>query len=305
MRTLDKRPEASDWGHARARGSGDVELHYVRRGEGDPVVLLHGWPGFWYDWRHVIQALAESAAVIAPDFRGFGESDKPDLPPAEGYTPAVLADDVLALPDRLGLERVVLAGHDIGATVAQRLALGAPERIGALAVFNPPYPGIGERRFEPGAQREFWYQHFHNLPWSHQLVAHDRETIRIYLAHFYEHWCGREDAVRPTEFEAIVDAYAAPDAFKASIAYYRARAGQRSAQAEADPRASRIEAPTVILWGERDPVIPSAWSDRLAGTFPNHELDLLPDVGHFVPFEAPEETLAAIQRALERSQSIE
>src|SRR6266542_6011223 len=102
--------------------------------------------------------LAGEVDVIAPDFRGFGDSGKPDLPPAEGYTPGVLAEDVVALLDGLDIPQVVVAAHDIGATVAQALALGHPDRVRALALFNPPCPGIGERRFEPSAQREFWYQ---------------------------------------------------------------------------------------------------------------------------------------------------
>jgi pimeloyl-ACP methyl ester carboxylesterase len=274
-----------------------VGLHYARLGRGDPVLLLHGWPGFWYDWRRVLVPLAEAADVIAPDFRGFGDSDKPDLPPAEGYTPSVLADDLMALLDGLGIPQVVIAAHDIGATIAQALALRDPERVQRLALFNPPYPGIGERRYEPSAQREFWYQHFHSLPWSDRLIAHDRETVRLYLAHFYDHWCGRKEAVREREFEAIVDAYARPGAMAASIAYYRARAAGRQAQAAA-PAAAQIKQPTVVAWGELDPVIPSAWADRLGDTFLHHELSLLPGIGHFVPFEAAQATIQTIHRAL-------
>ena len=295
---LDRLPDDPAWGHGRVAGSGGVRLHYVRLGAGDPVLLLHGWPGFWYDWRRVLVPLADRADVIAPDFRGYGDSDKPDVPPAEGYTATVMTDDLVALLDGLEIGEVVVAGHDIGATIAQSLALRHPDRVRALALFNPPYPGIGERRFEPSAQREFWYQHFHNLPWSDRLVAQDRETVGLYLAHFYDHWSGRKDAVREREFEAIVDAYARPGALAASIAYYRARAAGRQAQAAAPPEESRIRHPTAIAWGELDPVIPSAWADRLGQTFPNHELTLLPGIGHFVPLEAPERTIETIHRAL-------
>ena len=291
-------PDDPRWSHAEAAGTGGVRIHYVRQGRGVPVLLLHGWPGFWYDWRRVIPALSEGADVIAPDFRGFGTSGKPDLPPAEAYTPGVLAADMLALLDHLGLDRVVVAGYDIGATIAQALALAAPARVGALALFNPSYPGIGMRRYEPATQAEAWYQHLHALPWADRLLGHDRATVRLYLAHFYEHWAGRPEALRPEEFEAIVDTYAQPGAMRGSIAYYRARAATRLREASAEPAAARIAQPTVVLWGEADPVARAAWADRLPEFFPRLTLRLLPGVGHFVPFEAPDDAIAAIRAAL-------
>jgi pimeloyl-ACP methyl ester carboxylesterase len=223
----------------------------------------------------------------------------PDLPPAEGYTVEILADDMLALLEGLGVSRVVVAAYDIGATIAQALALRAPDRVAALALFNPAYPGIGERRFDPSAQREFWYQHFHALDWSDRLIAHDHETVRLYLAHFYDHCSGRKEAIREREFDAIVDAYARPGAVKASIAYYRARAAERRAQPAGASIGYRIEQPTVIAWGDADPAIPAAWADRLGDTFPDHQLSLLPGIGHFVPLEAPMQTIETIRRALE------
>lgn len=263
------------------------------------MVLLHGWPGFWYDWRRVIPRLAQHAEVVAPDLRGFGASDKPEIEPEHGYNPLALAGDVVTLLDELGIDRVVVAGHDIGATVAQGLARGMPERVRALALFNPPYLGIGKRRFEYAAQREFWYQHLHVQPWSHELVGYNRDTVRIYLAHFYDHWAGRKQAVRPKEFEGIVDVYARPGAVRGGFSYYRARMIALAGEAEVDPADVAIRVPTVVRWGELDPVIPSTWSDRLGEFFPNSTLKLLPEVGHFVPFEDPDETVAAIREALE------
>jgi pimeloyl-ACP methyl ester carboxylesterase len=295
---FDVLPDNPAWGHDRVGGSGGVSLHVVRLGRGDPVLLLHGWPGFWYDWRRVLMPLSGIADVIAPDFRGFGDSDKPDVPPIHGYTPEILADDLVALLDGLQIPKAVVAGYDIGATVAQTLALRHPDRVRALALFNPAYPGIGDRRFEPTVQPEFWYQHFHALDWSDRLIAHDGDTVREYLAHFYDHWCGRKEAVREREFEAIVNTYARPGAVKASIAYYRARAEARRTQAGTLPGDTRIRHPTVIAWGELDPVILAAWADRLSETFLDHELSLLPGVGHFVPVEAPEQTIGAIGRTL-------
>lgn len=295
MSFLDVAPDDERWRHHEGPGAG-VRLHYVRRGEGDPVLLLHGWPGFWYDWRRVLPMLEGEADLIAPDLRGFGRSDKPAGDPEALYGPEMHAADLLSLLDHLGIERVTIAAHDIGATIAQRLALGSPARVRSLALCNPPYLGIGDRRFEPRAQREMWYQQLHLKPWAQDLIGRDRETVRVYLSHFYDHWAGRKDAVRAAELDHIVEMYARPGAVRGSIEYYRARAGAKLPGAT--PRAVPIPVPTVVLWGEEDPVIPAAWSDRIAESFPSSTLTLLPGVGHFVPFEAPEECADAIRRAM-------
>lgn len=297
---VDLHPDDERWGHGEGPGAGGIRIHYVRQGDGDPVVLLHGWPGFWYDWRGVIPQLAADADVIAPDLRGFGGSDVPELPPEEGFTPAVMARDVVALLDHLGIQQAVIAAHDIGATVAQALARGTPERVRALVLLNPPYPGIGTRRYEYRFQREGWYQHFHVKPWSHDLVGYNRDTVRIYLAHFYDHWVGRKDSVRPSEFEAIVDVFARPGRIEGGFNYYRARMAQRAGESEPDPDVA-IATPTIVRWGELDPIISVEFADRLKEFFPDSELELLPGVGHFVPFEAPDEVLAAIRSALGRT----
>ena len=294
---LDRRPEDREWGHARGPGAGGVRLHYVRRGRGEPVVLLHGWPGFWYDWRRVVVPLAEEADVIAPDFRGFGDSDKPEGEPKNLYTADHLAADVLALLDQLRVERFVVAGHDTGAVIAQLLARRVPERILALVLFNPPHSAVGDKPQEPASQRESWYHHFHALPWSHELVGYDRSTTELYLRHFYDRWVGNKDAVRPKEFEAIVDAFARPDAIRASFGWYRAHyEGETSPSARA-PEAP-IDVPTVVRWGELDPIKPPSWAEGIEETFPNLDFRFVAGAGHFVPFEAPQETMAAILTAL-------
>jgi pimeloyl-ACP methyl ester carboxylesterase len=295
--SLDRRPEDQEWGHAHGPGAWGVRLHYVRRGRGEPVILLHGWPGFWYDWRHVVFPIAEEADVIAPDFRGFGDSDKPEGDPKTLYAPDHLAADVLSLLDHLGIERFVVAGHDTGAVIAQVLARKVPERVRALALFNTPHAAITDKPKEPAAQRESWYHHFHALPWSHELVGYNRDTTELYLRHFYDHWVGNKESVSPKEFEAIVDTFARPDAIRASFGWYRA-----TYEDETSPSASTLEGPisipTVVRWGELDPVKPGLWAEGIEQTFPNLNFRFVPGAGHFVPFEAPEETVAAIRTAL-------
>ncbi len=297
---LDLAPDNERWGHGTAPGGEGVEVHYVRQGGGDPVLLLHGWPGFWYDWRRVLPRLASDADAIAPDLRGFGQSDKPERPPEVAYTPLHLARDVLALMDHLDIDRATIAAHDVGATVAQAMALTVPDRVRSLVLLNPPYLGIGGRRYDPKVQREHWYQYLHAQPWADRLVAHDRETVRLYVSHFYDHWTGRKEALRPIELEAIVDTYAEPGTVRGSFQFYRARwvTWPQDFPQEASPEEFAIQHPTVVLWGEADPVLPVEWSDRIPEFFPNASLRRLPGVGHFVPFEAPEDVVAAIGESL-------
>jgi pimeloyl-ACP methyl ester carboxylesterase len=297
--TLDVPPDDMRWGHGFGPGVDGVGLHYVLHGRGTaPVLLLHGWPGFWYDWRHVIPRLANDARLIAPDFRGFGDSDTPDLPPQDGYSPEILAQDTLALLDDLNVHQFVVAGHDVGAIVAQVLARSAPDRVRALALFNPPYPGIGQRRFDPALQSELWYRHFHALPWSDRLIGYELGTLEMYLGHFYEHWAGRKEAIRPVELEAIVRSYSRPGAVRSSLQHVRAIAAQGVGKTTENPTVEPITQPTVVLWGEADPVMPATWADRLGAYFPSSTLEILPGVGHFVPVEAPDETAVAIRKAI-------
>ena len=298
---FDILPDDAAWGHATAHDADGLDLHYVRQGHGSPtVLLLHGWPGFWYDWRRVLPRLAHVTSVIAMDFRGFGASAKPDWPVKSAYTAEAQARNVLALLDQLHLETVVLAGYDVGSRVAQSLAQIAPGRVQGLALSAPVYPGFGTRPLEPAAQKERWYQHFHTIPQADQLIGHDRETVRLYLSYFYDHWVGNKRALRAKEFDAIVDTYAQPEAMRGSIAWYRAGGGSgQIASASPQTQSAPITHPTAVVWGEADPILVPSWADRLAEFFSQLvRMQLLAGIGHFVPFEAPDAFVEAIRAVL-------
>jgi pimeloyl-ACP methyl ester carboxylesterase len=275
------------WTHHVGQGSG-VRLHYVRQGRGFPVVLLHGWPGFWYEWAPVIPALAEHHDVIAPDLRGFAYSDKPDLPAEEGYNRPTVAEDITALAAELGLRRLAVVAHDIGATVAQALAQRHPDLVARLVLFDPPYPGIGRRWREPGHVREVWYQVFHTLPWAETLVGQTRQGLAVYLRHFLTHWSHRRAWVTETELAHWVDAYSQPGALGGGFQYYRAFERIRTTAGDLPPAELSVPTPTLVLWGEQDPILPVAWADRLPEYFPRLTLTRVPGVGHFMMREAPE-----------------
>ena len=298
---FDILPQDAAWGHAMAHDADGLDLHYVRQGQGSPtVLLLHGWPGFWYDWRRVLPRLAQLTSVIAMDLRGFGASAKPDWPARSAYSAEAQARNVLALLDQLQLERILLVGYDVGSRVAQTVAQMEPSRVQGLALAAPVYPGFGTRPLEPAAQKERWYQHFHTLAQADQLIGHDRETVRLYLSYFYEHWVGNKQALRAQEFEAIVETYTQPGAVRGSIAWYRAGGGSGQVAASyPQSQLAPITHPTAVVWGEADPILLSSWADRLEEYFPQLVgVQMLAGIGHFVPFEAPDAFVKAIRTVL-------
>src|SRR6516164_10572820 len=123
----------------------DLVVNFLREGSGPPLVLLHGWPEFCRSWKKNITALAARFDVIAPDLRGFGDTRRKDGKPAEKTTAGLLSADLTAFLDALGLSRVGIVSHDVGAYVAQTFARFSPDRVAALFFFNCPYPGVGSR----------------------------------------------------------------------------------------------------------------------------------------------------------------
>ncbi|MDQ6899243.1 MAG: alpha/beta hydrolase [Candidatus Dormibacteraeota bacterium] len=295
-------PTADSWGHSYAQGADGVRLHYVSQGKGETVLLLHGWPGFWYDWRHVIPLLGSSCRVVACDFRGFGLSDPAPEDASDRSSELDLAADTLALMDHLGVGSALLVGFDVGGAVAQTIARRWPERAGALVLLNPVYPGIGDRRFRPDMQAELWYQHFHRMLWSDSLIAASELTVRVYLDHFHRHWAGRLEALDADELEQVVQMYARPGAVRRSLAWYRSRLRDSRPGVPATAVDLTVRQPTYVLWGDMDPLLPVEFSDRLADTFQNLvRLQVLPGVGHFAPIEAPGNVAAAVLEMLSRA----
>jgi pimeloyl-ACP methyl ester carboxylesterase len=274
-------------------------LAYDRHGAGDPVVLLHGWPGDRTDFDALAPRLERHAEVVVADLRGFGASDKHPAPATDAYSAAAQARSVLGLLDGLGLRGPVLAGYDIGSRIAQAVARTAPDRVRAL-VLSPPLPGAGDRVLTAAAQREFWYQPFHSLGLIEELVDGRPTAVRAYLRHFWSHWSGPAFEPDDRRLDHLVEVYGSPGALTASVGWYRAGSGMvaTSLAEQAPPPQERIAVPTTVLWPEFDPLFPRAWSDRLEAFFSAAELEFLDGVGHFTPVEAPQAFAAAIQRRL-------
>lgn len=275
------------WDHHRLALDG-IELHYVRAGSGLPVVLLHGWPEFWLTWRKAIGPLAERFDVIAPDLRGFGESEKPPGSATDAYTAELHAQDVLGLADELGLGRFAIVSHDVGSFVTQLIAREHPERVRGLFFFNCFYPGIGRRFTDPGSIPEIWYQTFNQQPWAPAMVGASRESCRLYIGHFLSHWSLRPDAF-DDDLEAFVDNFMRPGNLQGGFNWYIAVSEARMAlMRDGSPELAKIEVPTTVRWGAADPVLRVEWADRLGDYFADVDFARVPDAGHFVHYERPE-----------------
>lgn len=270
-------------------------LVYERTGHGPAVVLLHGWPGDRSDYRDVLALLSSTAQVVVPDLRGFGESDKHRCDPAGSYSTEAQVRSVVGLIEELRLGASVIGRYDIGSRITQALARRRPDLVDAL-VLAPPLPGIGDRILATQAQQDFWYQPFHQLDLAEELIDGRQEAVRVYLRHFWSHWCGPYFAMTDEHLERLVSVYAAPGAFTASLGWYRAGAGTvATSVAEQPPQpADRIAAPTTVLWPDHDPLFPRTCSDRLDDFFTHALLHHLDGVGHFTPRECPHTFAAAL-----------
>jgi pimeloyl-ACP methyl ester carboxylesterase len=262
----------------------------ARIGRGRPLVLLHGWPEFWLTWEPVMARLSDRFALIAPDLRGFGDSDKPD----GAYAPDQHAADMLALMDALGVKAAGIVGHDVGGAVMQPLARLAPARIPGLFFFDFVYPGIGPRMADPDRLNSIWYQSFNQMEIAPLIVGASRESCRLYIGHFLKTWSHRKAALDDV-LEAFTDNFMKPGNLAGGFAHYRgAHAGRIKMMKGEAPTLPPIEVPTCVRWGEQDPILLYEWTDRLADTFANLDLAPFLDVGHFPHREDPDRAAAEI-----------
>lgn len=225
---------------------GGIALHVVEAGpaDGRPVVLLHGFPEFWWGWRHQVGALASAGfRAVVPDQRGYGGSDTPDAVAA--YRLGTLGADVVALADALGLGRFDLVGHDWGGIVAWWVAARHPGRVRRLAILNAPHPDTrwAVIRRDPAQLLRSWYVAFFQLPHlPERILASDGfAPLARALAR-----TSRPGTFSDEDLRRYRETWGRPGALAGMLAWYRALVRH-------PPRpAGRVAAPTLILWGRRD-----------------------------------------------------
>ena len=264
-----------------ARG---LRFHVAEAGAGDPIVLVHGWPQHWLMWRHVLPLLAPHARLVMIDLRGFGWSDAP----SGAYDKQTLADDVLAVLDALGLERVCLMAHDWGAWSGFLACLAEPERFAAFLALGAPRPG---GRTSARQLREVWrlgYQVAIASPvLGQRLVADPRFIERVIMGGAVQRQAWTGDDLRA--FTAVL---AEPARARASVSLYRTFLAREVARS---PR-GRLRVPTRVMVGSGDPAIPAVLLDGAQDDADDVSVEIVAECGHFVPEERPR---LVVQRARE------
>jgi pimeloyl-ACP methyl ester carboxylesterase len=278
---------------------GDVRLHCaealpVRSGKGKSggksgpsaegaraklVVLLHGFPEFWWSWRHQMRALSDAGLhVVAPDMRGYNLSDKPAK--TSDYRIEHLTADVARLIRAHGAEKAHVVGHDWGGGIAYAFAMLYPEMVERVGILNSPHPVSMMRGFRRPAQlKKSWYFFFFQIPRLPERVLrrHDFHALRKAF---------RDDGLPDAEIERYVEALRREGALRGGINYYRAM--MRDVATRSLPRFRRIDAPVLVIWGERDRVLGRDMARPDPEWVPNARVEFLPEATHWVQRDEPE-----------------
>jgi pimeloyl-ACP methyl ester carboxylesterase len=260
--------------------SDGVRIHYAALGEGPLVVLVHGFPDFWYTWRHQMAELARSYQTVAIDLRGYNRSDKPEG--VESYDMALLAGDVVAVIRHLGREKATVVGHDWGGAIAWTLAMSRPEVVERLIVLNLPHPRglLRELAGNPEQERASAYAREFQKPDAHRSLS--AEALAFWVTD-------------PAAREKYVEAFRRSD-FEAMLHYYKRNYPR---EPYPDVPLPKVQAPVLIIHGLNDPfLLPGALDGTWQWVEDTLTVVTVPGAGHFVQQDASELVTRTIKQWL-------
>jgi len=263
---------------------GSVQLHYAKAGSGgNLVVLLHGFPEFWYSWRHQLAALSEEYTVVAPDLRGYNLSDKPER--VEDYEIDKLVDDVCGLIGHLGYEKAAVIGHDWGAIIAWALAEKYPEYVSKLCALQVPPASVWRKNLSVKQALASWYMFFFQLPFLPEWLL-SRDDFAG-LTGILKNTTAEPGVFTKEDIAEYKKSWREPDSITPFINYYRA--GVLNRLFANDANREKIKVPTLFIYGEKDTaVLPESVKNVGESVDAPFTEIRIPGAGHWVQQEAAE-----------------
>jgi pimeloyl-ACP methyl ester carboxylesterase len=288
--------------HSYAQVNG-IRMHYVSAGAGPLMLLLHGFPEFWYEWRHQLAEFSRDHLAVAPDLRGYNLTDKPEG--VENYKPRVLVEDIRALADRLlgdPDKKFTLVAHDWGGAVAWAFALTYPRRLERLVIINSPHPGVfgRELRDNPAQQAASQYMLFFRSPRADEILARDHYERLGKMV--FGPWM--DESTR----SAYIEAWSQPGAITGGLNYYRASPmappspehGILPESFRTDPALFTVRVPTLVIWGEKDQALLPGNLVGLEDYIPDLVVRRIPEGSHWIAHEFPDRVNGYIREYLGR-----
>ena len=259
-----------------------IQMHYVIGGQGNPLVLLHGFPQTWYEWRHVMPVLAKNYTVIVPDLRGLGDSSKPPT----GYDGKTTAEDLNQLISQLGIKKILLVAHDIGAQTAFSYAQAHPNNVIKLVIMDYIFPGFLPPQF---GQNGPWWFTFHQVPNLPEYLVEGKE--REYISSFVKMLAYNPSAITEGDLDIYAEKYSVPGAMRDGFEYYRAFPLD-AVQNKALVNQSKLQVPVLVLEADFYPVFGGAVqgipvANAVKAIAQNVTGIKVPLSGHWIPEEQP------------------
>jgi len=274
----------SNWQHDYIE-TNQIRLHCVTQGEGDLVILLHGFPEFWYSWRYQIPSLSRYFKVVVPDLRGYNESDKP----ASGYDLDTLSADIQGLIERLGYTQAHIVGHDWGGTIAWHMAQKFPQYLNRLAILNaaPLQRFLQESISNLDQLRRSWYVFAFQVPGIPEWLI--QQNLNGFVNTLLQGQAIRKGAFTKEETQVYQAALAKPGVLSAIFNYYRQMFSPWYWISNWGHLSNPITVPTLILWGAEDPFLSPHLTEGMEKliTAP-FQLKIIPHCGHWIQQEAPQ-----------------
>ena len=267
-----------------------IKLHTVIAGSGEPIIMLHGFPDFWYGWRDIIMGLKDEYKCIAPDTRGNNLSDKPRG--IENYRLEILVEDIKGLSEALGLKKIYLMGHDWGAPPCWAFAERYPELVKKLIILNGPHFVSAREVYETDEKqmRASSYMELFAKPEAVEQVSRNNyQLLRLVILGMVK----RKDAVTEFDVERYIEAWSQPGAVRGGLEYYRMVEENRDKITE--EWTGIINVPTLVIHGMQDPAITPQTLKNLENYVKDLKIVYVENASHFVMVDAPEIVVANIK----------